>query len=244
MNTKQKMLLLPALILLIVGVITVSAAAAPVISSISPTYGPYDEGIPVTISGNGFNGATAVAFNGFFVPFTVVSNGKITVNYQNIVPKPIGAVQVSVLKGSWSNLKEFTYVGTPSINGVDSNNGPISGGNKVTITGASFLGTTTVKFGKKVATSFTVDSDNQITATVPAGANLGWTDVTVTNSIRRPDGSKIVRTGNLPHAYEYYQGPVIYSVVPNQGPAAGQNEVVINGAGFDAVRQTGVNPDG
>jgi len=56
---------------------------------------------------------------------------------------------------------------------------PISGpvGTKVAITGAGFTGTTKVTFGA-TATSFTVNSNTQVTATVPTGAVTGKISIT------------------------------------------------------------------
>ena len=50
----------------------------------------------------------------------------------------------------------------------------------MTITGSGFTGATAVHFGATAATSLTVNSDTQITATAPAAASLGQVDVTVT----------------------------------------------------------------
>jgi hypothetical protein len=46
-------------------------------------------------------------------------------------------------------------------------------GTSVVITGESLTGTSAVAFGGVAATSFTVNSDTQITASVPTGANMG-----------------------------------------------------------------------
>lgn len=70
---------------------------------------------------------------------------------------------------------------TPEITSLSPRSGSISGGAKVTITGRSFLGATAVKFGTKPVTSFTVDSDTQITATAPAATAPGRVDVAVTS---------------------------------------------------------------
>jgi large repetitive protein len=58
---------------------------------------------------------------------------------------------------------------------------PSSGaaGDVVTVTGTGFSGATAIAFGATPATAFTVDSDTQITATVPAGAGTGPVHVTV-----------------------------------------------------------------
>ena len=57
---------------------------------------------------------------------------------------------------------------SPTITAVNPNYGSQSGGMNVTITGTNFTGTTAVFFGNLAATSFTVDSNTQITAIDPA----------------------------------------------------------------------------
>jgi hypothetical protein len=50
-------------------------------------------------------------------------------------------------------------------------------GDTVVLTGLGLTGTTAVRFGSVSASSFTVDSDTQITATVPAGAGTGMISI-------------------------------------------------------------------
>ncbi|HET6311109.1 MAG TPA: IPT/TIG domain-containing protein [Candidatus Nitrosotalea sp.] len=70
----------------------------------------------------------------------------------------------------------------PSVTSVSPNQGPVTGGTTVTITGTGFFNTTTsVMFGATAATSFVVNSDNQITAVSPAHV-VGTVDVTVTTA--------------------------------------------------------------
>lgn len=66
-----------------------------------------------------------------------------------------------------------------SIAAVTPTVGPTSGGLSVQIRGSAFNGSTVVDFGSDPATSFTVDSDTEITAVAPAHA-AGAVDVTVT----------------------------------------------------------------
>jgi hypothetical protein len=68
---------------------------------------------------------------------------------------------------------------TPTVTSVSPNTGTPAGGTSVTVTGTSFTGSTAVHFGANAATTFTVDSNTQITATSPPGA--GTVDVTVSN---------------------------------------------------------------
>ena len=64
------------------------------------------------------------------------------------------------------------------VSSVSPSNGPAAGGTVVTIAGSGFTGATAVKFGSVAASSFSVTSDAQITATSPAAAP-GSVDVTV-----------------------------------------------------------------
>ncbi|MEX2106324.1 MAG: IPT/TIG domain-containing protein [Solirubrobacterales bacterium] len=68
----------------------------------------------------------------------------------------------------------------PAITEVTPTSGSVKGGTEVTITGTSFNGTSAVKFGTAPASSFTVDSDTQITATAPAAAKPAKVDITAT----------------------------------------------------------------
>lgn len=79
---------------------------------------------------------------------------------------------------------QFDYLQTPTITGVSPASGPTVGGNTVTITGTGFefsriLEVRGLAFGSTPATSFTVNSATQITATVPPGA-VGTVDITMT----------------------------------------------------------------
>src|SRR5262249_25457740 len=72
----------------------------------------------------------------------------------------------------------FSYdVPPPSITGVSPADGPEAGGTTVTVSGADFTGATAVKFGAVSATSFTVKSDESLTAVSPGGT--GTVDVSV-----------------------------------------------------------------
>ncbi len=66
----------------------------------------------------------------------------------------------------------------PAVSWISPNFGAAAGGAVVTIGGVDFTGATGVSFGGAAAASFTVDDDNSITATAPAGS--GAVDVTVT----------------------------------------------------------------
>src|SRR5262249_12636081 len=67
------------------------------------------------------------------------------------------------------------------INSIRRNSGSVSGGTKVTIKGHDFSGTS-VAFGNVPASSFTVDTDKQITAISPRSSKVGSVDIQVTTA--------------------------------------------------------------
>jgi hypothetical protein len=68
----------------------------------------------------------------------------------------------------------------PAINLISPTFGSVAGGTKVTITGTNLAAASAVKFGLISATSFTVESENQITAIAPPSTIAGTVDVSVT----------------------------------------------------------------
>ncbi len=108
--------------------------------------------------------------------------------------------------------------------------GGVAGGDKVTITGSGFTGTTSVKFGPTLATNFQVDSDGQITATTPLGT-AGTVSVTVTTKTDSVTGGEFtyITTG---------AAPTVTGINPTSGPASGGSSVTITGTGFNGA--TGV----
>ena len=133
----------------------------------------------MVVVGHNFTGATAVSLNGTPAAYKVDSDTQLTFD----VPAGAtsGPVSVTTPSGTLTSSTNFT-VGTaaPEISGLSPASGGV--GASVTIGGVRFTGATSVKFNG-VAASFTVGSDGQISAVVPAGATSG--PVTVTT----PSGS-------------------------------------------------------
>lgn len=110
---------------------------------------------------------------------------------------------------------------------------PTSGppGTSVTLTGTGFNGTTAVQFNA-VASTFTINSDTQITASVPCAATDG--PITVVN----PGGNA---TSGTNFDVTTAGTPTITSFTPTSGPTG--TSVTINGTNFcgaTAVRFNGV----
>jgi hypothetical protein len=209
--------------------------AAPVVSSISPNQGSESGGTSVIVTGTGFTSVVTVRFGAkTATSFTVNSSTQITA----VAPSGTGTVNVSVTTsgGTSAQFVPFTYVPVPSLSSVSPNQGPVSGGTTVTLTGANFSGATAVRFDGVAATSYTVDSATQITAVTPAHV-AGPAAVTVTT----PSGTS---NPNDPNAFFYYAAlPALTAATPPSGPTAGGNTVVLTGndlLGATAVRFGGV----
>jgi len=194
--------------------ITSSAAAAPSISSLSPTSGAV--GTAVTISGSGFGssqGSSTVTFNG--TPGTPTSWRSGTIK----VPVPSGASTGNVavtVNGAASNGVTFTV--SPSITSLSPTSGGI--GAVVTITGTNFgatQGSSTVTFNGTRATP-TSWSTTSIKAPVPSGASTGNVVVTVAGTASSGVSFTVLPT------------PSISSLSPTSGTAG--TSVTISGSAF------------
>ena len=205
---------------------TYTVAATPTVAGLSPNHGSAAGGTPVTISGTGFTGATALDFG--TTPATdlhVVNDTMITADS----PAGTGVVNVTVTTPGGTSAvtpaDEFTYtVATaPAVTGLSPSSGPEAGGTLVTITGTSFTGATAVDFGTTAATNVTVVNDTTITADSPAGT--GTVDVTVIT----PAGTSA--TSPADH-FTYIVAPAVTGLSPTSGTAAGGTPVTITGTGF------------
>jgi hypothetical protein len=147
---------------------------SPVISSFTPSAGL--TGSVVTISGDYFNGATAVTFfNNKSSLFKVVSNTIITASVPSAVTT--GPISVITPSGTGSSATNFDPVLIPSISSFT----PASGfvGTQVQITGSEFTTVSSVRFNN-VTSSYTLINDTGIKATVPPTGTTG--NITVITS--------------------------------------------------------------
>ncbi len=134
-------------------------------------------GHTVKILGQGFTGTTAVSFNGTAAAtFTALTDTLL------IATVPAGAttgfITVTTPSGTLTSNKQFQV--KPQITGFSPTSGAV--GTSVVITGVSLSQTSKITFGSAVATSFTADSDTQVTVTVPAGATSAKIGVTTTGA--------------------------------------------------------------
>jgi YD repeat-containing protein len=196
------------------------AAAAPVISSLTPTSGAV--GASVTIAGSGFGstqGTSTVKFNATTATVTSWSATSI------VATVPSGATTGSVVvrvSNVNSNGVTFTVVAAPSITSLSPTSGAVSA--SVTITGTNFgatQGSSTVKFNGTTAT-VTSWSATSIVTTVPSGATTGTVVV-------RAAG---VNSNGV--TFTVVPAPSITSLSPTSGPVA--TSVTITGTNFGATQ--------
>jgi uncharacterized repeat protein (TIGR03803 family) len=123
-------------------------------------------GRTVEILGQGFTGTTQVLFNGTPATFTNVSDTYMTA----VVPDgaTTGYVTVTTFTASYKSDRKFLV--TPQITSVSPASAKV--GATLTINGVSLTQTSKVTVGG-VSATFTLVSDDKVTAKVPAGAKTG-----------------------------------------------------------------------
>ena len=119
------------------------------------------------ILGQGFTGTTGVSFNGTPSTSFIVKNDTYL---RATVPAGATTGPVTVTTPSGTLTSNVPYRVRPTIIGFNPTSGTV--GTQVIITGVSLTQTEKVNFGG-VHASFTVNSDTQVTATVPSGAKTG-----------------------------------------------------------------------
>lgn len=151
----------------------VFATTGPIITSFSPTQGPV--GTVVTIDGVNLGTVNSVRIGDVTLPnntFTIVSSTRLTAI---VPPGATSGAFVGVTNTTTGTISDNTFAVTvtpaPAISSFTPSSGPV--GTIVTITGTNFTGATAVSFNNVNASSFTVNSATQITATVPASATTG-----------------------------------------------------------------------
>lgn len=110
--------------------------------------------------------------------------GVATVNgggFASLFPTPLEGATVAPRPGVTGKELELSAEVQPQpvVKSIEPTFGPLTGGTKVKITGTDLGGASAVMFGELPAAAFTVESETQITATVPPFTNRGPQPVTV-----------------------------------------------------------------
>ena len=198
----------------------------PVISSIAPLEGPVGGGQTVTVTGSAFEDGMTATSNGTAVTPTAVSATSFTFTTP---PEPAGVVQIQVT--TWAGASEltpaddYTYGDLPAISSVSPAEGPVGGGQTVTVTGTRFEAGMTATLGgvEMTPSGVTSTSFTFITPAEPAG--LEQLQVTTL------DGTSVLTSAD---DYSYGNAPTIGSLTPEVGLVAGGQSVTVTGSGFAA----------
>lgn len=200
------------------------ASSRPVVSNFSPLSGA--PGTSVTINGSNFSNVREVRFNNAIAIFTSVSATRVVATVP--LDATTGPVSVITALGTGTSLSYFQVA--PRIANFFPTNG--SPGTLVTLEGANFGGATAVQFNNKNAASFSVTAENQIHATVPAGASSGPINVITPVGVALSTNDFVI-TGTE---------PIISDFAPTNG--APGTIVVLEGRNFTgatAVKFNGTN---
>ncbi len=205
---------------------------APTVDGLSPTKGPLGGGTLVTITGTGFDGATAVVFGTSpATDVTVVSDTTVTAECPAGTGMPDVTVTTPGGMSAPNSAYQFNYVPAPAVSGLSvigstAPSGPTAGGTMVTINGTGFTGATAVDFGNNSAMILSISSSGtSLTAVSPAGTS-GPVDVTVTAA----GGTSATSIGDL---FTYVAvpaaAPKVTGISPIVGSVSGGTVVTIMG---------------
>ena len=210
---------------------TPATAAAPTVTSVSPSAGSAAGGTSITITGTDLAGATAVTIGGTAVNFAVVSSTSIATTTP---AHTAGAVSIEVTTVGGTNGANTLYSYAPTVTKNTSN--LANNATTLTITGIGFdpiaaNNTVSLSSGTGTVTSATA---TQLTVTFNTAPSLGTLGAVVTTNA--------ISSGNEVQVAEIVEAPTITSISPNAGPIAGGTTITINGLSF--INVTGVTIGG
>ena len=193
-------------------------APIPAVSGFSPAAGGV--GTLVTINGRNVGSATSVTFGGVTATPTIVSPTQIRAT----VPAGARTGKIGVTNPNGTGLSAAVFKVLPKLTSFSPGSG--AAGTSVTISGSGFTDVSAVKFNGVAATSPSIDSDHQITATVPDTATSGKLSV-------------VTAGGTATSLARFLAVPTISGFAP--GAAAPRSQVVVDGTGFGGVSSVKVN---
>jgi formylglycine-generating enzyme required for sulfatase activity len=199
----------------------------PVITMVSPNFGPTTGGTLITITGANLASTSGVMLGNFAATDVIVQNAN-TVTAITPASFP-GTVAVGVItpSGTAALANAFTYQAPgPVITSIAPNTGSTMGGTVVTITGTNLATTTSVRFGS-VNASIIGTNATSVGVVAPAGS-VGPVTVSLTTSSG---------TTNFPNGFTYQStSPIISSVAPNVGSRNGGTTITITGVNLTGTQ--------
>jgi uncharacterized protein YegL len=208
--------------------------ANPEVTSLLPNRGELSGGNISVIYGKHFEPGTKVYFNDNEVPIeTFLSSTSIRIRVP--AAEKAGLVNVKVVnpdnrEGTLKDGYEYNPLPLPSISSITPNEGLITGGETIEISGKNFIPNMKIMFGtKEVIVNY--KSASKIEVTVPAGDAIGPVDV----HMELPDKQMVEVKGG----YTYKEvppppAPEISEVYPKSGSLLGGNISVIYGKNFES----------
>jgi large repetitive protein len=196
-----------------------TAVAQPMITNVAPVPLPTIGGATLTISGTNF-GSTAGSV-------LIGTSSCLTLSWNNTAitcTSPVGSGRdrpTIVVASGMSSTPFLVSYAAPSIASIDPPNAPTAGGQLLTIRGSNFSTTGVVQIGSSVCALGPTGlwSHSEIRCTLPAGhGRAAPVAITV-------DG----QTGNGTYAYA---PPIVATVSPTTGPAAGGTLLTLMGTNF------------
>lgn len=195
---------------------------APSIGSVSPTQGVTSGGTTVVVLGSNFQTGATVTVGGAAATITETTPTSLSL----VTPAhAAGSVSLVVTNpDAQTATVGFLYVNPPpTIASVTPNQGSVSGGTAVTVSGSGFLGGIALEFGGVAATGVTLTSGTSLTAVSPPHS-AGVKDVRVVNTD--------LQEATLGAAFTYDYPPVISSLSANKSPLTGGQSITITGYNF------------
>jgi hypothetical protein len=189
---------------------TYFSVRTPVITFVDPVIGNTTGGDSVVMYGTNLGTTSAIAIDGNTVTaFTIDSASQLTLttppgNFSNGIARDI---VITNAYGATTVPRTFTYVyPAPIVYNVSPTTGAVTGGNRITLQGLYFTGTTSVRVGSVEATNISVVSNTEITCTTPSAT---FTNNTLGITVTTGRG-----TYTLANAFKYLPQPTISSVTP------------------------------
>ncbi|WP_280909685.1 tubulin-like doman-containing protein [Streptomyces sp. SAI-149] len=196
----------------------------PSVTSMMPETAPASGGTEVTVSGTGLTGVSAIDMDGTTPEIVTQADGTLTFTAPDhevgrVPATLIGPDVVRTLAGV------LTYIPpAPRVTNLAPDEGTMTGGTQVTISGTDLGSVRTVTFAATPAAAVTRVDDQTIIAVAPPTTSAGVVSITV-SSLGGSDTAE----------YRYLPVPTISGIEPSVGPIKGGTTVTLHGTGFSGA---------